>query len=56
MYKEAVTKVHLKTLREKEDIQKHIKTELSDLEIRLSNKLKELVETDIYREIKTTCI
>ena len=47
LYKEAVTKVYLKKLHEKEEIQKHIKGELNDLEIRLS-KLEELVETDVY--------
>ncbi len=47
LYKEAVTKVYLKKLREKEDIQRHIKSELNELEVRLS-KLEELVETDVY--------
>lgn len=47
LYKEAVTKVYLKKLQEKEEIQKHIKAELNALETRL-NKLEELVETDVY--------
>ena len=47
LYKEAVTKVYLKKLREKEDIQRNIKGELNELETRLS-KLEELVETDVY--------
>jgi len=47
LYKEAVTKVYLKKLHEKEEIQKHFKSELTELEIRLK-KLEELVETDVY--------
>ncbi len=47
LYKEAVTKVYLKKLHEKEEIQKHFKGELSELELRLK-KLEELVETDVY--------